>query len=361
MPLRVVAGLLAVLPLLADVGADRDPITYLLAHIEENGKLFTRIYAFQNAAHKVCWTFDTGDTFEVRPARVGRFLFVPNGRAGWIHCLDAVTGRELWSIGVEPYRCMLPVDERTFVLCCRNTRISCYVREGRGAIRRWERDLPIQAREVWRIGDRLYIPTYRNVLCVSLKTGREIWDFVPLQGECLYVRPAGREIFVWDWWKQDVFSLDAESGKLLWHKSVSASPCVLGQSGSFLLMTYSGGRVLQAVDAQTGKEEWVLQRMDLQRTLPPADDLAYHPFIRPLVFGGAAYVVIEEQKLARCSVDRGLILEEWNVRAPILGVAALPDAILVAIPDRWIVYRKNGEKITDVRVPGALRYLRAID
>lgn len=361
MLLRVIGGLVGTLALMADVGSDRERLTYLLGHVEEKGRLLTRIYALQSHPKKICWTFDTSDTFEVRPARVGRTLVVPSGKRGVIHGVSASTGKELWQISVEPFRCMLALDERTFVICGRNTRVACYERDGSSTTQRWEKDLPVQAREVWKVGDRLCIPTYRNILCVEARTGRVVWDFVPSQGECLYVRPSGREIYAWDWWRQELYALEAETGKLLWEKSGPASPCVLALQGSTLLITHSGGRHLQAFDGRSGKEEWTLPNLDLQRTLPPVDDLVYYPFITPVISSGDAYVVTDEQKIARCSLKSGTLQDQWSAGGTVIGLAALPDAILVAVSDRWVFYQKNGDKIGELPIPSGLRYLRSVE
>lgn len=361
MSLRLCAAALLAVPVYADVGADRDLPTLLLTHVEHQGRLKTRIYALETSTKRVVWSFDTDDTFEVRPVRAGKYLVVPSGRNGRLHGIDPFTGRERWTIAVEPFRCMLPVDERTFVIGCRNTRVSCYAREGTIAVKKWDRDLPVQAREIWAVGERLYIPTYRNVLCLSARTGSVVWDFVPPEGECLYARPLGKDLIVWDWWRNELYCLALESGKVLWQRAGHASPCFLAASGPRLLITYAGGKILQAIGARSGQEEWIVSGLGLQRELPPVEDLAYHPFVRPVAHGDFVFVVTEDHRVARCSMDRGAILDRWDLGNSIVGLAPARRGLLVALPDRWILCRPTGEKIAEIKAPASVRFLRAID
>jgi outer membrane protein assembly factor BamB len=349
------------LPVLADVNSDRGRPVLLLGHVEEQGRLLTRIYALDTAARKVAWTFDTLDTFEVRPLRTRRHVIVPSGRIGILHGVHPQTGRELWKMSVEPFRCMTALDDATFVVGTRTTRVSCYERKGTSAIKRWDVDLPVQAREVWGVGDRLYVPTYRHVVCLSAQTGRRIWEFTPADAECLYARPIGTELVVWDWWRSDVYALDLETGKVRWHKSTTDAPSLLAWSGATLVFTYGGGKSVQAIHRPSGRDEWSLGGLSLQRDLPPVDDLAYHPFLRPVVGPEGVWLVTEDKKLARCSTERGTIQERWSLEDDVIGLAALPQSILVALPGRWKVFDFRGGKKYEIRAPGPLRYLRLID
>jgi hypothetical protein len=346
--------------LLLDVSDERERWTFLLGHVEIEGRLITRIYALDGRTRTIRWSFDTADTFEVRPWVVGRTLVVPAGREGQIVGLERSSGREIWRMRVEPYRAMHPLNERSFVLCGRNSRVSLWRREGGRSRKVWEHDTSIQPREAWLSGGRLIVPTYQSVLCLDPASGKELWNFAPEEAECIYARPMGERIVAWDWWRREIFALDPESGRLLWKRSASASPCVLGAAGPTLLVSFPGGGRIEALDARTGKDRWSLEGLDLHRALPPTDDLAYHPFLQVPVDGSSLYGVSSGRKVVVASTEEGRLQDEWPVGDAVVGLSTLKEGFLAATPTRWIFFSKSGERRGAIAAPDRLHYLRGV-
>jgi outer membrane protein assembly factor BamB len=354
--------LAAAAPALADVSPGRDEPAILMAHIDQGGRVATRFYCLDSRARRIRWHADTPDTFEVRAHRLGRLLVVPHGKTGHLAGVDLGSGRERWKKAVEPFRCMRALDAQTFVVCGRNTRVTCYrVPDGAPAARVWTRELDSEGRDLYRRGDRLVVPTYRSVVCLDAATGRELWTYLPDGGQCLYLTPAGDRVFMWDWWGREVCCLEVATGRPLWKRQTAGQPCVLAASGDVLLMTFGDGTRVQGWDARDGSFRWSLSGTDLQRTLPPTDDLAYMPFVTPVIARGRALIPLQGGKLRNVSIREGTGEAAVEPGARLTGLAGVSGGAVLGIERKIRLVDLRGTPRDEIPVADLIYYLKPVE
>ena len=90
-------------------------------------------------------------------------------------------------------------------------------------------------------------------------------------------------------------------------------------------------------------------------------DLVYNPFVRPVIAAGALCVVTDDLKVARCDLESGTVLSRWDIGERVVGLAGVPEGVLVATEQRWLVFRSTGEKLAEVALPSKVRYLKSVD
>lgn len=309
----------------ADVSRTADRTALFLVHTSARGELRTRVIAVDLSLRRVIWERETRDTFEVRVPRLGGLLFFPHGREGRLECLNAATGRVAWELRLDPFRMATPIDARTVLIGGRNDRVTCVRRTATGFETVWSVRIPDQeARELLVAGNRIVIPTYREVWCIRLSDGGRVWRHVPAGGaSCTYAMLlSGGRVISWDWWGARVEALSLETGEVLWAQA-AAAPWVFGEArGRLLLRSGEGGR-LRAVEPANGREVWGSTGLAPQVGLGgTSDDLAYMPFVGPILLEGDAWFVSADRSQAlQTDTGSGVVRARRVFAQPLVGAA----------------------------------------
>lgn len=349
--MRRLAALLCA-PLFADVGLEREARVCLLLHYTTDGTpTRTRVIGLDPAARKIRWQVETSDVFEVKPIRVHDRLILPRSRDGRVE--HYVNGRLVRRISTGRFRRHLPLNDDEYVQSTYD--LELYRRRCSGETV-WKIRLASEGRDLWRLGDRLIVPTYVDVRCFDLVSGRELW-VQELGGQCLYGCLYRNRFYVWDWWKGGVMCLDPETGRKVWDVP-AVRPWVTAIERNRIIMFRDSD--VAVLDASTGAEVWVSDAAAVAVQLNSDDDLKYTPFVPAVVLGEAVYLSAGSSVVVRDFVS-GAARSEIELGEPVVGLAAAPSCLVVAHPWKLVLVSSEGRRLAEIPLDVQVEYMRSVD
>lgn len=349
--MRWPAALLAV-PLFADVGLERETRVHLVLHYSKDGSSTrTRVLGLDVAARRIRWALETTDVFEVNPLRIRNRLILPRSRDRMVEHYE--DGRLLRRISTARFRRHLPLSEDEYVESTYD--LELYRRRHSGETV-WKIQLPSEGRDLWRLGDRLIVPTYVDVRCFELSSGKELWVH-ELGGQCLYGRLYENRFYAWDWWKGGIVCLDPESGKKIWDAPI-VRPWITAIERNRIIV-FRDYRVA-VLDASTGAEAWKSDDPALPMALKSDDELKYTPFVPGVVLGKAAYFSTGQGIVAR-DFASGAKLKEIDLRETVVGLAAAPTCLVVALQKKLVLISPSGTRLAEIPLDVQVEFMRRVD
>jgi eukaryotic-like serine/threonine-protein kinase len=183
---------------------------------------------------QIKWQSKISTTWLIPPLVTNGILYTGSGD-GSLYALNAETGEEIWSEGGFGQL------------------------ESTGAI----------------AGDVIVTGGYSQLVkALNRKTGADVWSFKTdylVQGAPLII--AERVYIATD---RMVYALDLRSGQLLWKAATGTEEAFMGAPASDGGVIYTtGGKLLLALDAETGKERWRVEKNDIFLSLAVANGLIY--------------------------------------------------------------------------------------
>lgn len=196
----------------------------------------TGIYDFPGIRQQpeVVWQVKVASTWLMPPMFADGLLYTGSGD-GTLYALNAETGEQVWSVGGFGQL------------------------ELTGAM----------------AGNKIIAGGYSKLVkALDRKTGDELWTYSTeyvIQGSPLIV---GDRVFIAT--DHAVYALDLESGQLIWNVRTGTEDAFMGAPAYDKGVIYTtGGKILLALDAQTGKEIWRVEKDENFLGLAVANQLVY--------------------------------------------------------------------------------------
>ena len=183
--------------------------------------------------NKLIWSYET-DTPASTAAIVHKLNACFVSQNGWVHCVDALTGKGRFKIELEQIAATPSAKSGILLLPERAGELHAFDIEKREVL--WTYDLEA---ELWAApiawGKFVYAVSWNNILhCISLKTGDDIWEY-NLKQEVTATPIIAAGILYLASEAGNIMAFDALTGQKLFEDSVSlapiqANPLVIGNS-----------------------------------------------------------------------------------------------------------------------------------
>jgi outer membrane protein assembly factor BamB len=205
------------------------------------------------------WARSDGEEYTTTPVVTESEVFVADEGAGLVRSLDAFTGEELWSTGVDTRSGRMTLEGRTLYVPTQESGAELQALDANTGAQKWSLSLASGGNGVVVVDGSAYVSTAGGVSKVSLLSETVSWEYdgVTLLGSTIAVE--GDSVFAAGTRNGKVVKLSIASGSASWttnlEGSATGAPTIIGNR---VLVPFEDRLVSLRTDS--GREEW---RVDL--------------------------------------------------------------------------------------------------